>query len=235
MGHSQVGPCSCNWRYDVASKHWLCRQDTDRHGREILSVDRGHLSDKTEAVVTMSASRALLSTILLVRELFWGVQLETHCHQQQTSQWSSFRSLISSQDPWQVYSWPHIRRGRISVTSVRFSFRTAAQRWKATGKDGKKRMGVEAANLRTATDLGCQSICHLDSIAVCRKIEAQLFGDINRSSRAWFVLQAAQIGLDFSSVDFDFWLVWEGNILPTMSFSSTKYHNFQSGVLEYSR
>jgi hypothetical protein len=23
MGQSQVGPCSCNWRYEVASKHWL--------------------------------------------------------------------------------------------------------------------------------------------------------------------------------------------------------------------
>lgn len=21
IGHSQVGPCSCNWRYEVASKH----------------------------------------------------------------------------------------------------------------------------------------------------------------------------------------------------------------------
>lgn len=62
-----MGPCSCNWRYDVASKHWLCLHAIERHGKSIRNVDSGHLSDKTEAVVTISASRALLTTDLVVR------------------------------------------------------------------------------------------------------------------------------------------------------------------------
>lgn len=62
IGQSHVGPCSCNCRYDVASKHWTCRQDIDLHGRSILSVDNGHLSDRTVAVVTISGSRDLSTT-----------------------------------------------------------------------------------------------------------------------------------------------------------------------------
>lgn len=50
----------------MASKHWLWRQAIDRTGKEILNVDKGHFNDKTEAVVTISASRALLSTESLV-------------------------------------------------------------------------------------------------------------------------------------------------------------------------
>jgi hypothetical protein len=50
----------------VASKHWTCRQNIDLHGRSIRSVDSGHLSDKTVAVVTMSVSRDLLTTMINV-------------------------------------------------------------------------------------------------------------------------------------------------------------------------
>lgn len=46
----------------MASKHWLCRQEIDRQGKSMRNVDKGHFNDKTEAVVTMSASRALLTT-----------------------------------------------------------------------------------------------------------------------------------------------------------------------------
>ena len=34
----------------------------ERHGKSIRSVDSGHLSDNTEAVATISASRALVTT-----------------------------------------------------------------------------------------------------------------------------------------------------------------------------
>jgi hypothetical protein len=47
----------------------LWRQAIDRTGKEILSVDKGHFNDKTEAVVTISASRALLSTESLVSKV----------------------------------------------------------------------------------------------------------------------------------------------------------------------
>jgi hypothetical protein len=47
----------------VASKHWLCLHAIERHGRSILSVESGHFRDKTDAVVTMSASRDLLITL----------------------------------------------------------------------------------------------------------------------------------------------------------------------------
>jgi hypothetical protein len=62
-GQSQVGPCSCICRYDVASKHWMCLQDTERQGRSILSVESGHFKDKTIDVSSTSRSRALLTTL----------------------------------------------------------------------------------------------------------------------------------------------------------------------------
>ena len=73
----------------------------------------------------------------------------------------------------------------------------------ATRNNRQGRIGVEEANFGTATNLGCQSIGHLDIVAVLRNVKAQLFGNINGPSRAWFVLQTAKIGLDLSSVDFD--------------------------------
>ena len=62
IGQSHVGPCSCSCRYEVPSKHWLCRQAIPLHGKAIRSVDNGHFNDKTDAVATMSASRDLLTT-----------------------------------------------------------------------------------------------------------------------------------------------------------------------------
>ena len=61
-GQVQVGACSCSWRKDEASKHWLWVQTVDRQGIWIRSVDRGHFSDMTVEVATMSASCALLIT-----------------------------------------------------------------------------------------------------------------------------------------------------------------------------
>jgi hypothetical protein len=63
-GQVQVGACSCNWRNDVASKHWLWVQIVDRHGTDIRSVDKGHFNDITVDVATMSASSALLLTVV---------------------------------------------------------------------------------------------------------------------------------------------------------------------------
>ena len=70
----------------MASKHWLWRQAIDRTGKEILNVDKGHFNDKTEAVVTISASRALLSTESLVSKGYWNIRQKTYYRRQQTSQ-----------------------------------------------------------------------------------------------------------------------------------------------------
>ena len=77
------------------------------------------------------------------------------------------------------------------------------KRGHATGNYREGRIGVEEANFGAATNLGCQSIGHLDIVTVLRNVKTQLFGNINGPSRAWFVLQTAKIGLDLSSVDFD--------------------------------
>ncbi len=61
-GQVHVGACSCNWRKEEASKHWLWVQMVDRQGTLMRSVDRGHFSDMTVEVATMSASCALLIT-----------------------------------------------------------------------------------------------------------------------------------------------------------------------------
>jgi hypothetical protein len=61
-GQVQVGACSCNWRKDDASKHWLCVQLMDLQGISMRRVDRGHFSDMTVEVATMSASCARLRT-----------------------------------------------------------------------------------------------------------------------------------------------------------------------------
>ena len=50
----------------MASKHWLCLQEMDRHGKSMRNVDKGHFNDKTDAVVTISASRALLTTEFII-------------------------------------------------------------------------------------------------------------------------------------------------------------------------
>ena len=62
MGHCQVGACSCNWRNDNASKHWLCVHTVERHGTLIRSVDRGHFKDIIEDVATISLSFPLSIT-----------------------------------------------------------------------------------------------------------------------------------------------------------------------------
>lgn len=62
MGHCQVGACSCSWRNDNASKHWLCVHTVERHGTLIRSVDRGHFKDIIEDVATISLSFPLLIT-----------------------------------------------------------------------------------------------------------------------------------------------------------------------------
>lgn len=80
IGQSHVGPCSWSWRYDVASKHCTCRQDIDRQGRSIRSVDRGHFSDNTVAVATMSVSRDLLSTTMPLAQDSALRTKKTHCH-----------------------------------------------------------------------------------------------------------------------------------------------------------
>lgn len=61
-GHDHVGACSCNWRNEKASKHWLCVQSVVRQGTFIRRVDKGHFSDMTLEVATISESCALLFT-----------------------------------------------------------------------------------------------------------------------------------------------------------------------------
>lgn len=62
IGQVHCGACSCNIRYDAASKHWLCAHDIERQGVTILVADNGHLSDSTEDVAWISLSSALLVT-----------------------------------------------------------------------------------------------------------------------------------------------------------------------------
>lgn len=59
-----MGACSCSWRKEEASKHWLWVQTVDRQGIWIRSVDKGHFSDMTVEVATISASWALLITVI---------------------------------------------------------------------------------------------------------------------------------------------------------------------------
>jgi hypothetical protein len=54
-------------------------------GKEIRSVDKGHFNDKTEAVVTMSASRALLSTEIAISRWICDALCRTYYRQPQTS------------------------------------------------------------------------------------------------------------------------------------------------------
>ena len=61
-GHVQVGACSCSWRNEVASKHWLCVHTEERHGVLIRRVESGHFRDIIDDVATISASSALLDT-----------------------------------------------------------------------------------------------------------------------------------------------------------------------------
>lgn len=62
-GHVQVGACFCNSRNEDASKHWLCVQTIERQGTCMRRVDRGHLSDMTLDVATMSESFARFCTV----------------------------------------------------------------------------------------------------------------------------------------------------------------------------
>ena len=61
-GQLHCGACSCNMRYDAASKHWLCAHEIERQGVTIRVADSGHLRDKTDAVAWISLSSALLVT-----------------------------------------------------------------------------------------------------------------------------------------------------------------------------
>jgi hypothetical protein len=77
IGHVHCGACSCNIRYDAASKHWLCAHDIERQGVAILIADNGHLSDRTEDVAWISLSSALLVTTVR-QQLIQSVWLAQH-------------------------------------------------------------------------------------------------------------------------------------------------------------
>ena len=55
-GQVQVGACSCNWRNEEASKHWLWVHIVERHATSIRKVDNGHFKDMMEDVATISVS-----------------------------------------------------------------------------------------------------------------------------------------------------------------------------------
>lgn len=63
IGHCHVGACSWSCRKVKASKHALWVQEDERHGVLIREIERGHFSDITEDVVSMSASALFWITV----------------------------------------------------------------------------------------------------------------------------------------------------------------------------
>ena len=183
IGQSHVGPCSCSWRYDVASKHWTCRQAIDRQGRSILNVDRGHLSDKTVAVVTISASRDLLTTI--------RSQFKTRpCDETLTVINDCLLSYASTilQSLHEVCYWHNLYgvQDQIEFLYIRSALH---QLYWHNGGNGRSRK--ENSSIGVTTRLRRQSICHLDIIGVDWYLETQFFRDIHRPCGTWFILQPA--------------------------------------------
>lgn len=76
----------------------------------------------------------------------------------------------------------------------------------------------------TATCLICQRISEFEIIRVIGS-EAKRVGDVNRSSRARFVLQSAQVRLDLASVDAQLGLVRKSNVLHSNAVTGAKDHH----------
>lgn len=103
-----------------------------------------------------------------------------------------------------------------------------AHRENSLGKRRVGEFGIEAADLkRAATDLARQGVSHLNRVVVAIDIETEVIGDVNRPRGAWFVLQTTQVCLDFASVDLDFRLVGERDVLTSVYVACAEYHHFQ--------
>lgn len=76
----------------------------------------------------------------------------------------------------------------------------------------------------TTTYFVCQGICEFDIVSVVRS-KTQSLGDVNRSSRAWFILQSSQVCLDLATVDLELRLVRKCNILHACAVASAKDHD----------
>ena len=74
------------------------------------------------------------------------------------------------------------------------------------------------------THLIRQRICEFDIVSVVWS-KTQSLGDVNRSSRARFILQSAQVCLDLATVDLEFRLMRERNILHARGVASAKDHD----------
>jgi hypothetical protein len=112
----------------------LWRQAIDRTGREILNVDKGHFNDKTEAVVTMSASRALLSTESLVSKGYWKSDRELTIVNNR---------LLS--DSLSIFKFLHKIRDRYTPhhieNEIKFLYAALAVKPKS-GAEGYKQLGI---------------------------------------------------------------------------------------------
>jgi len=70
-----------------------------------------------------------------------------------------------------------------------------------------------------------QRVRKLDIIVVAGWFESERVGHVNRACGARLAFEAAEIGLNFSAVDFQFALMWKRDVLHTLIVGRAKHHD----------